>query len=111
MENNSIAKIAFLKKELFTLITIVEKEKERYDSVDYSQLDDDKVGDEHEIVNSLFSMLKASYSKKPRINVILYSFSSKTPKGIKPCSSIPARVLPMCGLAFRGASPSGQLKH
>lgn len=65
MESNSTAKLSFIKKELVTLISIVEKEKEKYDAIDYEQLDDDEagdVGDEHEVVDGLLSMLKIAYS-------------------------------------------------
>lgn len=37
----------------------------KYDAIDYEQLDDDEagdVGDEHEVVNGLLSMLKIAYS-------------------------------------------------
>lgn len=63
MENNSTVKISFLKRELVSLISIVEKEKKYYDSIDYSQLGDDEageVGDEHEVVNAILSMLKVN---------------------------------------------------
>ncbi len=66
MENSSIAKVSFLKRELTSLIAIVEREKEKYDAIDYDKLDDDEagdVGDEHEIVDGLLSMLKASCSE------------------------------------------------
>lgn len=65
MENNSTAKLSFIKKELLTLISIIEKEKEKFDAIDYEQLDDDEageVGDEHEVVNGLLSMLKIAYT-------------------------------------------------
>ena len=65
MESNSTAKLSFIKKELVTLISIVEKEKEKFDAIDYEQLGDDEagdVGDEHEVVNGLLSMLKIAYS-------------------------------------------------
>ena len=65
MESNSTAKLSLIKKELVTLISIVEKEKEKFDAIDYDQLDDDEagdVGDEHEVVNGLLSMLKIAYS-------------------------------------------------
>lgn len=62
MENNSVAKISLLKRELLTLISILEKEKDRFDKIDYATLVDDEagnIGDEHEIVNALAAMLKA----------------------------------------------------
>lgn len=65
MEINSSAKLSFIKKELVTLISIMEKEKDRYDAIDYDQLSDDEagdVGDEHEVVNGILSMLKAAYT-------------------------------------------------
>ena len=65
METKSSAKLSLTKREIITLISIVEKEKERYDAIDYSQLDDDKagdVGDEHEVIDGVFLMLKAAYS-------------------------------------------------
>jgi hypothetical protein len=65
MESYSTAKLSLIKKELVTLISIVEKEKEKFDTIDYDQLDDDEagdVGDEHEVVNGLLSMLKIVYS-------------------------------------------------
>lgn len=64
MENNSTAKISFLKKELVALIAIVESEKQRYDEIDYEKLSDDEAGetgDEHETIDGILSMLKASY--------------------------------------------------
>ncbi|WP_308363653.1 MULTISPECIES: hypothetical protein [unclassified Microbulbifer] len=65
MAGNATAKVSFTKRELASLLAIVEKEKERYDAIDYDQLDDDEagdVGDEHEVIDGIFSMLKASYS-------------------------------------------------
>ncbi|MET1257525.1 hypothetical protein [Aliikangiella maris] len=65
MENKSTAKLSFIKKELVTLMSIVEREKEKYDAIDYEQLDDDEagdVGDEHEVIDGLLSMLKIAYS-------------------------------------------------
>ena len=65
MESNSTAKLSFIKKELVTLISIVEKEKEKYDAINYDQLDDDEagdVGDKHEVINGVLSMLKIAYS-------------------------------------------------
>ena len=64
MENDVTAKIALLKRELTSLIAIVEKEKERYDAIDYTLLDDDEagdVGDEHEVINGTLAMLKATF--------------------------------------------------
>ena len=64
METNSTAKVSLLKKELTSLIAIVEKEKSRYDAIDYEKLGDDEagdIGDEHEIVDGILSMLKASH--------------------------------------------------
>ncbi len=66
MENNPTANISFLKRELISLISIVEKEKERYDNIDYSQLSDDEageIGDEHEVVNSIYSMLEINLNE------------------------------------------------
>ncbi len=65
MEDSSTAKLSFIKKELVTLISIIKKEKERYDAIDYDQLNDDEagdVGDEHEVVDGILSMLKIAYS-------------------------------------------------
>lgn len=65
MEDSSTVKLSFIKKELVTLISIIEKEKERYDAIDYEQLGDDEagdVGDEHEVVDGILSMLKIAYS-------------------------------------------------
>lgn len=65
MESNSSAKLFFMKRELLSLIEIIQKEKERYDAIDYEQLDDDEagdIGDEHETVSGILSMLKAAYS-------------------------------------------------
>lgn len=65
MGKNSTAKLSFIKKELVTLISIMEREKEKFDAIDYEQLDDDEageVGDEHEVVNGLLSMLKIAYT-------------------------------------------------
>ena len=64
MENDVTAKIALLKRELTSLIAIVEKEKERYDAIDYTLLDDDEAGDtgdEHENVSGILIMLKARF--------------------------------------------------
>lgn len=64
MPNNPTARVAFLKRELGALIQILEKEKERYDAIDYSKLDDDEagnVGDDHEVIDGILSMLKASF--------------------------------------------------
>lgn len=65
MGNNSTAKLSFIKKELVTLISIMEREKEKFDAIDYEHLDKDEageVGDEHEVVNGLLSMLKIAYT-------------------------------------------------
>ena len=65
METKSSAKLSLTKREIITLMSIVGKEKERYDAIDYSQLDDDKasdVGDEHEVIGGVFLMLKTAYS-------------------------------------------------
>ncbi|PUA30663.1 MAG: hypothetical protein B0W54_09400 [Cellvibrio sp. 79] len=65
MENNATAKISLLKKELVALIEIVESEKQRYDSIDYEMLSDDEAGDtgdQHETIDRILSMLKASFN-------------------------------------------------
>ena len=65
MENNATAKISLLKKELAALIEIVESEKQRYDSIDYEMLSDDEAGDtgdQHETIDGILSMLKASFN-------------------------------------------------
>jgi hypothetical protein len=66
MDNNSSARVSLLKRELASLISIVEKEKARYDAIDYSQLSDDEagdIGDEHEVISGILSMLKASFDE------------------------------------------------
>lgn len=65
MANNATAKVSFLKKELLALIAVVEAEKQRYDAIDYDSLSDDEAGDtgdEHETIDGILSMLKASYA-------------------------------------------------
>lgn len=65
MANDSTAKVSLLKKELLALIAIVEKEKQRFDAIDYEKLNDDEAGetgDEHETIDGILSMLKASYA-------------------------------------------------
>jgi|GEM_PF-3444549 hypothetical protein len=65
MANDSTAKISLLKKELLALIAIVENEKQRFDAIDYEKLSDDEAGetgDEHETIDGILSMLKASYA-------------------------------------------------
>lgn len=65
MANNATAKVSLLKKELAALITIVEAEKQRYDAIDYDSLSDDEAGDtgdQHETVDGILAMLKASYA-------------------------------------------------
>jgi hypothetical protein len=65
MANDSTAKISLLKKELLALIAIVENEKQRFDAIDYEKLNDDEAGetgDEHETIDGILSMLKASYA-------------------------------------------------
>jgi hypothetical protein len=65
MANNATAKVSFLKKELLALIAVVEAEKQRYDAIDYDSLSDDEagdMGDEHETIDGILSMLKASYA-------------------------------------------------
>lgn len=63
MENNSTAKISLTKRELVSLIAVIEKEKERYDAINYEKLNDDEagdIGDEHEVINGILSMLRAT---------------------------------------------------
>ena len=65
MQSNATAKVSLLKKELAALITIVEAEKQRYDAIDYDSLSDDEAGDtgdQHETVDCILAMLKASYA-------------------------------------------------
>ncbi|WP_445767171.1 hypothetical protein [Rheinheimera sp.] len=65
MANNATAKVSLLKKELAALIAIVETEKQRYDAIDYDSLSDDEAGDtgdEHETIDGILVMLKASYA-------------------------------------------------
>lgn len=65
MANNATAKVSFLKKELLALLAVVEAEKQRYDAIDYGSLSDDEAGDtgdEHEAIDGILSMLKASYA-------------------------------------------------
>jgi hypothetical protein len=60
------AKVAFLKRELSKIIELVAAEKERYDKIDYSELDDDKagdVGDEHELINRIHAHLAAVFEE------------------------------------------------
>lgn len=64
MENSATAKVSFLKKEMIALIEIVESEKQRYDAIDYEALDDDEageIGNRHETIDGILSMLKASF--------------------------------------------------
>jgi hypothetical protein len=62
---NPTAKLSLLKRELATLIEIV-KERQRLNAAfDYAAVPDDlagEIGDEHEVVNGILSMLEASYA-------------------------------------------------
>lgn len=65
MEINSTAKVAFTKRELLSLIEVVEEKQRYYEGIDYEQLDDDEageVGDEHEVNDGILAMLKAAYT-------------------------------------------------
>ncbi len=60
------AKVALLKRELSKIIELVAAEKERYDKIDYSELDADEageVGDEHEFINRIHAYLAAVFEE------------------------------------------------
>lgn len=49
------------------LIQVVSEAKKTYDAIDYSELTDDEageVGDQHELVGGILSMLEASFAEK-----------------------------------------------
>lgn len=65
MDDKSVAKIPFLKKELLLVLETMRKEKERFDAIDYSKLSDEDAadtGEEHEMINMICSMLYKHYA-------------------------------------------------
>ena len=60
MDNSSIAKIPFLKKELVLVLRVMKKENERLDAIDYSKLNDEEAAEtnqDHETISRICMML------------------------------------------------------